>query len=151
MRTNLVQASRTHAIDVAVQRESLERRAKRLVVMDVDSTLIQDEVIELLARLYRADLLQTGVILDFSDLHQRGVKSRRSRLFTQMASPLSLRFPLLDPDRFLTRTMPWVRPFLGWQALAVWMAVALRGAIIGALGDVQIAGRVNRDAGGVRP
>ncbi|MBW3619609.1 MAG: phosphoserine phosphatase SerB, partial [Actinobacteria bacterium] len=29
--------------------ESLERRAKRLVVMDVDSTLIQDEVIELLA------------------------------------------------------------------------------------------------------
>lgn len=49
MRTNLVEASATHGIDVAVQRESLERRAKRLVVMDVDSTLIQDEVIELLA------------------------------------------------------------------------------------------------------
>jgi phosphoserine phosphatase len=49
MRTNLVEASAAHGIDVAVQRESLERRAKRLVVMDVDSTLIQDEVIELLA------------------------------------------------------------------------------------------------------
>ena len=49
MRTNLVEASSTHVLDVAIQRESLERRAKRLVVMDVDSTLIQDEVIELLA------------------------------------------------------------------------------------------------------
>jgi phosphoserine phosphatase len=49
MRTHLVAASADHGIDVAVQRESLGRRAKRLVVMDVDSTLIQDEVIELLA------------------------------------------------------------------------------------------------------
>ena len=35
--------------DVAVQRGGLHRRAMRLVVMDVDSTLVQDEVIELLA------------------------------------------------------------------------------------------------------
>jgi phosphoserine phosphatase len=50
MRARLVAAAKEHAVDVAVQRESLERRAKRLVVMDVDSTLIQDEVIELLAQ-----------------------------------------------------------------------------------------------------
>jgi phosphoserine phosphatase len=49
MRARLVQAKHGLPIDVAVQRESLERRAKRLVVMDVDSTLIQDEVIDLLA------------------------------------------------------------------------------------------------------
>jgi phosphoserine phosphatase len=36
-------------VDVAVQRAGLHRRAKRLIVMDVDSTLIQGEVIELLA------------------------------------------------------------------------------------------------------
>lgn len=35
--------------DIAVQPAGLHRRAKRLVVMDVDSTLIQAEVIELLA------------------------------------------------------------------------------------------------------
>lgn len=49
MREGLVAAAGVHHIDVAVQRASLERRAKRLVVLDVDSTLIQDEVIELLA------------------------------------------------------------------------------------------------------
>jgi phosphoserine phosphatase len=36
-------------VDVAVQPAGLHRRAKRLIVMDVDSTLIQGEVIELLA------------------------------------------------------------------------------------------------------
>jgi phosphoserine phosphatase len=36
-------------VDIAVQRGGLARRAKRLIVMDVDSTLIQNEVIDLLA------------------------------------------------------------------------------------------------------
>ncbi len=49
MRRSLVQVAQQHEIDVAVQVNGLERRAKRLVVMDVDSTLISDEVIELLA------------------------------------------------------------------------------------------------------
>jgi phosphoserine phosphatase len=49
MRLALVEVSGRHGIDIAVQVNGLERRAKRLVVMDVDSTLIQDEVIELLA------------------------------------------------------------------------------------------------------
>ncbi len=49
MRTALVAASRQRRVDVSLQRQNLERRAKRLVVLDVDSTLIQDEVIELLA------------------------------------------------------------------------------------------------------
>ncbi|KAA5837261.1 phosphoserine phosphatase SerB [Saccharopolyspora hirsuta] len=36
-------------VDLAVERTGLSRRAKRLVVFDVDSTLIQGEVIEMLA------------------------------------------------------------------------------------------------------
>jgi phosphoserine phosphatase len=36
-------------VDVAVERSGLQRRAKRLVVLDVDSTLVQGEVIEMLA------------------------------------------------------------------------------------------------------
>ena len=49
MRTLLVEAAAEHHVDVAVQRAGLHRRAKRLVVLDLDSTLIQDEVIDLLA------------------------------------------------------------------------------------------------------
>ncbi len=49
VRSRLAAVAVTHRIDVAVQPSGLLRRAKRLVVMDVDSTLIQDEVIEMLA------------------------------------------------------------------------------------------------------
>ncbi len=48
-RALLLVAASQPGVDIAVQREGLGRRAKRLVVLDVDSTLIQDEVIELLA------------------------------------------------------------------------------------------------------
>jgi phosphoserine phosphatase len=49
LRRNLTMAASAHRFDVAVQEERLERRIKRLIVIDVDSTLIQDEVIDLLA------------------------------------------------------------------------------------------------------
>ncbi len=42
-------AADTPRFDVAVQRTGLGRRAQRLIVMDVDSTLIQNEMIDLLA------------------------------------------------------------------------------------------------------
>ena len=49
LRSGAAAVGRLHAIDVAVQDEGLGRRAKRLLAIDVDSTLIQDEVIDLLA------------------------------------------------------------------------------------------------------
>ena len=49
LREDLARAATAHGVDVAVQRGGLHRRAMRLIVMDVDSTLIQDEVIDLLA------------------------------------------------------------------------------------------------------
>jgi phosphoserine phosphatase len=49
LRAALAAESAERGIDVAVQRGGLHRRAMRLVVMDVDSTLITGEAIDLLA------------------------------------------------------------------------------------------------------
>ncbi|MEC7845700.1 MAG: phosphoserine phosphatase SerB [Actinomycetota bacterium] len=50
IRKNLLNvASILPKMDVAIQPLNLSRRAKRLVILDVDSTLIQDEAIDLLA------------------------------------------------------------------------------------------------------
>jgi phosphoserine phosphatase len=49
LRSALAELSARVGLDIAVEREGLTRRAKRLVVFDVDSTLIQGEVIEMLA------------------------------------------------------------------------------------------------------
>ncbi|MDE3065670.1 MAG: phosphoserine phosphatase SerB [Acidobacteriota bacterium] len=49
LRAELTMVARSTGLDLAVQRAGLHRRAKHLVVMDADSTLLQDEVIDLLA------------------------------------------------------------------------------------------------------
>lgn len=84
MRANLVAQAQLHAIDIAIQPESLERRAKRLVVMDVDSTLIQDEVIELLAE-------EAGCRDEVRDITERAMSGE-----LDFASALRERVALLD-------------------------------------------------------
>lgn len=50
LRRALAREAASRGVDVGVSPAGLARRGRRLVVMDVDSTLIRDEVIELLAR-----------------------------------------------------------------------------------------------------
>lgn len=49
LKTRLAATAIQHGVDVAVQPSGLQRKGKRLLVMDVDSTLVQGEVIEMLA------------------------------------------------------------------------------------------------------
>lgn len=49
IREQLLTVAAERPFDIAIQPEGLERRSKRMVVMDVDSTLIENEVINLLA------------------------------------------------------------------------------------------------------
>lgn len=50
LQTALAQVAVSEGVDIALEDYSLSRRAKRLIVFDVDSTLIQGEVIEMLAQ-----------------------------------------------------------------------------------------------------
>ncbi|KAK4527892.1 hypothetical protein GAYE_SCF46G5825 [Galdieria yellowstonensis] len=49
-RKKLFSLGKEYEMDIAIQPENIMRRSKRLVVMDMDSTLIQQEVIDELAR-----------------------------------------------------------------------------------------------------
>lgn len=79
LRRGLSLVAARHHVDLAVSPGGLARRGRRLVVLDVDSTLIQDEVIELLARHAGREAEVAAVTeaamrgeLDFSEsLHQR--------------------------------------------------------------------------------
>ena len=50
LRSTLVRVGAESGVDVAIEPAGLRRRAKRLVVLDVDSTLVQGEGIDLLAQ-----------------------------------------------------------------------------------------------------
>lgn len=66
LRRELSLAASALRVDVAVQHAGLDRRGQRLIVMDVDSTLIQDEVIDLLAE-------RAGVQAEVSEITSRAM------------------------------------------------------------------------------
>lgn len=67
LRRELSEAAPLLGVDVAVQHAGLDRRGQRLVVMDVDSTLIKDEVIDLLAE-------RAGVLDEVAEITERAMR-----------------------------------------------------------------------------
>jgi putative peptide zinc metalloprotease protein len=83
----------------------------------------QDEVIQLLGQLHAADVMQCEVAPDVDELLRRSRRlSQRSQL-AKILSPLAIRFPLLDPDRLLERTLSWYRLLFGLVGAVLWLAV----------------------------
>ncbi len=88
-----------------------------------DEAPSQAEVIRLLGQLHMADALQCEVASDVEELLRRSAKYRRNKLLAVLLSPLSIKFPLLDPERLLSRTLPLYRPLFSWYGLLLWIGL----------------------------
>lgn len=95
-----------------------------------DDMPTQEEVIRLLSQLHTSDVLQSDLPPDIADLHKRYMRGKRARLVSRLASPFAIRFPLLDPERFLTATQFLVRPLFGWFSLVIWCVVLVSALIL---------------------
>lgn len=84
----------------------------------------QDETIRLLGLLHFADVLQSDVAPDTVEVFRRCERRDRSPL-RRFANPLSVRFALFDPDVFLARWLPWVKPFFTRPALVAWIVLVV--------------------------
>ncbi|MDQ3931232.1 MAG: phosphoserine phosphatase SerB [Actinomycetota bacterium] len=108
LRAGLVAVSAQQGIDVAVQREGLERRAKRLVVMDVDSTLIQDEAIDLLA----SEAGQQDAVRAITERAMAGEVDFETALRARVALLAGLDLATLQRVRDRLRLTPGARTFV---------------------------------------
>ncbi|MEW6690987.1 MAG: hypothetical protein AB1452_18075, partial [Pseudomonadota bacterium] len=97
-----------------------------------DAAPTQEEVIHLLGQLHAADALLCDVPPDSLEVFRRHQRHERMLWKRRLWTPLALRFPLFDPDRFLDRTLPWVRPLFGWFGIVLWLAVVGTGAVLAA-------------------
>ena len=88
-----------------------------------DDAPTQEEVIRLLGQLHSAEVLQSEVTPDIAELLRRATKSKRKTWFQNLLSPLAIRIPLFDPDRWLERWLPWFRPYFGVTGAIIWCAV----------------------------
>jgi putative peptide zinc metalloprotease protein len=88
-----------------------------------DDAPTQHEVIDLLGQLHAADVLRCDVPPDALELFRRHVRQRKQYWKQRFGSPLSVRVALWDPERFLTATLPYVRPLFGWFGILLWLSV----------------------------
>lgn len=95
-----------------------------------ESLPTQDEVIGILSQIHRFDALQTDLLPDMTEINERKSRERRNKLISYLASPTSLRFPLFDPDRFLTRTQFIFKPLFGWFGGLLWVATVSYGLLL---------------------
>ena len=95
-----------------------------------DDAPTQEDVIRMLGQLHAADALLADVPPDSREVFQRSQRQERLEWKRRFWTPLALRFPLLDPDRFLERTMRYVDPLFGWFGILLWLGVVGTGAVL---------------------
>jgi phosphoserine phosphatase len=105
LRTELALEAAVRGVDIAVSPAGLARRGRRLVVMDVDSTLIQDEVIDLLAR----HVGKEAEVAEVTKAAMRGDRDFAESLRARVATLAGLPEGVLDEVRAAIRLTPGAR------------------------------------------
>ena len=124
-------------------RRTLQEIWKRVGERLGDEQPTQEEIIRLLAQLHGSDILFGGLPPDMAELSERADKQAKRELMMRIKNPMALRFPLVDPDRFLTATLPIVRPLLTTAGLAGWALLVLLGIVVGSVNAVALSASVN--------
>ena len=83
----------------------------------------QEAVIQLLSQLYFANLLQYSQATDSSQLFERHRKTRQRDLRSKFLNVMFMRFPLLDPDDFLVKTLPFIGRLISPFGAILWTFV----------------------------
>ncbi|WP_295880285.1 HlyD family efflux transporter periplasmic adaptor subunit [uncultured Thiohalocapsa sp.] len=98
-----------------------------------DDVPTQGETLRLLHQLHAADVLQTDINADTEERVRRFDRERRRKWQQQLKSPLAVRVPLVDPERFLAATAWLVRPLFGWLGLLLWLTVVGTAVVLAAM------------------
>ena len=90
----------------------------------------QNEIVELLSQLHAHDLLHCDVTPDAARVFERFRKQRFARWKQRLGNPLGLRFPLVDPDAFLSRNMHSFAWLFSYRGALLWLAVVVPAAAL---------------------
>jgi putative peptide zinc metalloprotease protein len=113
-------------------RRSVQEIWDTLNEQDGDKAPTQDETIRLLGQLHAADVLICNVTPDSRELLRRHGRSEQMKWKQRLWTPLAVRVPLWDPDRFLARTLPYLRGAFTRLGAAVWLVTVGVAAVLAA-------------------
>jgi putative peptide zinc metalloprotease protein len=103
----------------------------------------QDEITQLLIKLHHTDLLHGETLPNMAEIERRADRHSQRKLLAWLRSPMAMRFPLFDPDRFLDRTMPVVRPLFTVFGFVLWLALVTVGAVLAAMHWPELSANVS--------
>jgi putative peptide zinc metalloprotease protein len=90
-----------------------------------DDAPTQPEIIQILSHLYSANLIEADITPDATVLLRRHKQLTKRKMQSRLMNVLFPRIPLWDPDRFLCRWMPVVRPMISTVGAFIWLAVII--------------------------
>lgn len=108
-----------------------------------DAAPSQDEAIQLLSQLHRADLMVSESAPDGDELLERRSRQMRPAWMAGLLNPMSVRIPLWDPDAFLGRSMGWLKPLAGPLGLALWLLLVLPALFLAAQHWGELTGNLS--------
>lgn len=93
----------------------------RLCELFPDRPPSQSEILQLLAQLHSSDLVLGDRLPNLIEVDRRAREEQRKTLWGYIKNPLSLRVPLLTPNRFCAGPHPWRgRCFRRWPGCCGW-------------------------------
>jgi len=95
-----------------------------------DDLPTQDELIQLVAELNKANVIQTDTLPDIEQLQRRRWEQQRSKFIQQLKSPLSIRIPMLDPEYFLAKCMPLINIIFSRFGGLLWLLIVILGGAL---------------------
>ena len=104
-------------------KRSIEEVWRECVALAPDTAPGQEEVIQLLAQLHRANLFQSPLPADSARIFEHYRKSRARRLRGQIVNFLFVHVPIFDPDRLLDALRPLARLAFGPLGALAWVLV----------------------------
>lgn len=104
-------------------RRTVEDCWRESIAHNPDAAPGQEEVIQLLAQLYHGNLIRSDLAPDSTKLFERYRKRREKEIKGKLTSILFVRIPLIDPDAFLKKGLPYVRWLFGWSGALIWAGV----------------------------
>ena len=132
LRRELAVEAAVRSVDIAVSPAGLARRGRRLVVMDVDSTLIQDEVIELLA----VHAGREAEVAEVTAAAMRGELDFAQSLHARVATLAGLPVSVLEDVRAAIRFTPGARTLVRTLKRLGFTVAVVSGGFIEIVGDL---------------
>lgn len=98
-----------------------------------DEMPTQHDVVALIGRLHHANLLAGEGEINIDELMHRQRQQRQQKWLQMLRSPLGIRIPLMDPERLVAASYPWVRPFISRLGMLIWLLVVITAVVLAGL------------------